>query len=385
MRGQGRLFRRKNSASWWIAYFHRGKEIRESAKTTNEQKAGRLLRERLRTAGTQEFIGPAAQRITFEDLAALYLTDYRLNGRRSLRDATRNVETLREAFGIDRALDITADRIAAYTTRRLEAGLKPASVNRELAALRRMFTLAIRAGKIATRPHIALLAEDNAREGFLEPADFASLGAHLAAWLADVATFAYLTGWRKGEVATLTWADVDLRSGVIRLRAAHSKNKRPRVVILRGELRALLDRRAAARRLDCPLVFHHDGQPVRDFRTAWRTACQAAGLTGQLFHDMRRSAIRNMVRAGVPERVAMAVSGHRTRSIFDRYNIVSEADLAAAAEQTLAYVEAKREAPATVTCLEAAREARTSDEHGQKTDSRTPGRVAGAGVGSIRS
>ena len=385
MRGHGRLFRRTHSASWWISYYHRGQEIRESAKTTSEHKARALLRERLRTAGTQEFIGPAAQRVTFEDLAALYLTDYRLNGRRSLRDATRNVETLRGAFGIDRALDITADRIAAYTERRLEAGMKPASVNRELAALRRMFTLAIRAGKIATRPHIAQLAEDNAREGFLEPADFAALGARLAAWLADVAIFAYLTGWRKGEVATLTWADVDLRTGVIRLRAAHSKNKRPRVIILRGELRALLERRAAARRLDCPLVFHRDGQPVRDFSKAWRAACEAAGLTGQLFHDMRRSAIRNMVRAGVPERVAMAVSGHRTRSVFDRYNIVSEADLAAAAEQTLAYVEAKREVPATVTCLEAAREARTSDEHGQNTDSRTARRAAKAATGSVTS
>jgi hypothetical protein len=173
-------------------------------------------------------------------------------------------------------------------------------------------------GELATRPHIAQLAEDNAREGFLEPADFATLGARLAAWLADVAIFAYLTGWRKGEVVTLTWADVDLRSVVIRLPAAHSKNKRPRVVILRGELRALLERRAAARRLDCPLVFHRDGQPVRDFRTAWRAACEAAGLTGQLFHDMRRSAIRNIVRAGVPERVAMAVSGHRTRSPAER-------------------------------------------------------------------
>ena len=268
MRGHGRVFRRKHSGSWWISYYHRGQEIRESAKTTSEHKARALLRERLRTAGTQEFIGPAAQRVTFEDLAALYLTDYRLNGRRSLRDATRNVETLRGAFGIDRALDITADRIAAYTERRLEAGMKPASVNRELAALRRMFTLAIRAGKIATRPHIAQLAEDNAREGFLEPADFAALGARLAAWLADVAIFAYLTGWRKGEVATLTWADVDLRTGVIRLRAAHSKNKRPRVVILRGELRALLERRAAAPRLPAGLPPRRPARPRLPHRVA---------------------------------------------------------------------------------------------------------------------
>jgi integrase len=364
MRGHGRVFQR--GGVWWVAYYHRGQEIRESAKTTSEHKARTLLRERLRTAGTPAFIGPAAERVTFDDLAMLYLTDYRLNGRRSARDAARNVAKLREVFGVDRALDITADRIAAYTEGRLEAGLQPASVNRELAALRRMFTLAIRAGKLAARPHIALLAEDNAREGFLEPADFVTLGAHLAAWLADAALFAYLTGWRKGEVATLTWADVDLRSGVIRLRAAHSKNKRPRVVILRGELRALLDRRAAARRLDCPLVFHRDGQPLGDFRKAWRAACATAGLTGRLFHDMRRSAVRNMVRAGVPERVAMAMSGHRTRAVFDRYNIVSEDDLAAAADQTLAYVEANQDAPATVIPL-AARRAR--HEHGQNTDS----------------
>src|SRR5262249_29429534 len=135
-RGDGRLFQR--GGVWWIAYYHRGQEIRESAKTTSEHEARALLRERLRTAGTQEFLGPAAQRVTFEDLAALYLTDYRLNGRCSLRDATRNVETLRGAFGIDRALDITPDRIAAYTTRRLEAGLEPASCHPEPAALRRV-------------------------------------------------------------------------------------------------------------------------------------------------------------------------------------------------------------------------------------------------------
>jgi integrase len=238
-RGDGRIFQR--GGVWWIAYYHRGREIRESAKTTSERKAGTFLRERLRTAGRPDFVGPAAERVTFDDLATLYLTDYRLNERRSEHDAKRNVETLREAFGIDRALDITADRIAAYTERRLDQGMKPASVNRELAALRRMFALAIRAGKLAARPHIALLAEDNAREGFLEPADFAALRAALPDWLAEAATFAYLTGWRRTEVATLTWADVDLRGKTITLRAAHSKNRRPRIVKLTGELLALVE------------------------------------------------------------------------------------------------------------------------------------------------
>ena len=203
--------------------------------------------------------------------------------------------------------------------------MKPASVNRELAAPRRTFGLAIRAGKLASRPHIALLTEDDAREGFLEPADFAVLRAHLPDRLADAATFAYLTGWRKHAVARLTWADVDLRGGVIRLRAEYSKTKRPRVVVLRGE-RILFDHRSAVRRLDCPWVFHRDGQSLADFRKVWATACSAAGVTALLFHDLRRSAVRNMVREGVPERVAMAVSGHRTRAVFDRYNIVSEDD-----------------------------------------------------------
>src|SRR5262249_5829828 len=240
-----------------------------------------------------------------------------------------------------------------------------ASINRELAALRRMFALAIRASKLATRPHIALLAEDNAREGFLDPADFAALRASLPAWLADAALFAYLTGWRRTEVATLTWADVDLRGGTIRLRAVHSKNKRSRLVRLTGALLALVDRRASARRLDCPRVFHRDGEPLGDFRKVWTSACTAAGVPGLLFHDLRRSAVRNMVRAGVPERVAMAVSGHRTRSVFDRYNIVSEDDLTAAAARTADYLEAQQTVPPRVADLAAAQgHARTRTEHG---------------------
>jgi integrase len=356
MRGDGRIYRRKNSASWWVAYYHRGQHIRESAHTADEEKARKFLRKKAKKANTAEFVNPAVERLTVADLADLVLTDYRLNERRSLSDVARHVRQLKIAFDGERALDLTSDRIAAYAAHRRFEGYAPASVNQELQVIRRMFTLAIQAGKLtpAHRPHIARLAVENAREGFLEPAPFVTLRAALPEWLADAAAFAYLTGWRKGEIATLTWADVTLRAddGTIRLRAAHSKNKKGRLVPLTGELLALLQHRRALRRLDCPLVFHRGaGEPLGNFRKVWASSCAAAQVPGLLFHDLRRSAVRNMVRAGVPERVAMALSGHQTRSVFDRYNIVSEEDLAAATARTADYVAEQEIKPATVVAL----------------------------------
>jgi integrase len=347
---------------FWIGYYHRGEYKRESVKLVTGKNtrvaAKRLLRERLRTAGTAQFIGPQTERVTFEAMASLYMTDFRVNGRRSIVDAERNVRVLAEVFGTDRALDITALRIAAYAEQRLADGMQPASVNRELAALRRMFKLAVMRGLLPTAPVIVLLAEHNVREGFMEPAEFEGVAGTLPPDLVDPARFAYTAGWRKGEVATLEWCDVSLErrgelivGGTIRLRGANAKNGRPRLLVLDGDLLAIIVRRAAERRLDCPLVFHRDGRPIGDFRKAWRRACASAGVESRRFHDMRRSAVRNLVRAGVPERVAMAMTGHKTRAVFDRYNITSEADLRAAAERVSAYVAERRTEAPTVTPL----------------------------------
>jgi hypothetical protein len=215
MRGQGRLFQR--GGVWWIAYYHRGREIRESAKTTSEHKAAKLLQKRRQTTGTPGFIDPrAAERVTFTDIAEMYLTDYRVNEHRSLRDATRYVHTLGGTFGLDRALDITSDRIAAYADmRRARDHVAPATVNRELGALRRMFSLAVKAGKLASGPPITLLREANAREGFVDPLEFTRLLAELRARgvpdVADAAEFAYLTCLRRGNTLGALWSWFTLR------------------------------------------------------------------------------------------------------------------------------------------------------------------------------
>ena len=149
----------------------------------------------------------------------------------------------------------------------------------------------------------------------------------------------------------LEWRDVDLRGRVARLRPEISKNKDGRLLPLMGELLEILEQAAERRRLDCTFVFHVNGEPIGQFRKSWKTACKAAGLSGLIPHDLRRTAVRNMVRAGIPERVAMALSGHKTRAIFDRYNIVSEADLADAAGRLYAHLRAQQTRRAEVATL----------------------------------
>jgi integrase len=143
---------------------------------------------------------------------------------------------------------------------------------------------------------------------------------------------------------------VDLTERLVRLDPGTTKNDEPRVIPLAGELYETI---AAQRRLrdaewpQCPFIFFRHGERIRNFRKSWDQACikakivDSAGAAARMFHDLRRTGVRNLIRAGVPEKTAMAISGHKTRSVFDRYNIISEADLKDAAKKLASYLESR--------------------------------------------
>lgn len=332
-RGLGGVYQR--GGAWWIRYSYRGTKRRESSHSSNRADAVKLLKRRLGEIGQGKLPGPDPERVSFADLASILRDDYSVNGRRSLDRAERSLTHLQDYFGKDaKALDLTADRLSAYVNARHEAKAAPATIRAELAALKRAFNLAVRAGRLTSRPAFPVIQVRNAGTGFFEEAEFRAVLAQLPVEAAAVAEFLYWTGWRKSEVLGLEWRNVDMKAGILRIE--DSKNGEPRTLPFRAlpDLAALIERQRerteavqSSRGIIVSAVFHRDGKPIRDFRGAWAKACTAAGVR-RVPHDFRRTAARNMSRAGVPERVIMGLCGWKTRAVFDRYRIVNEADLA---------------------------------------------------------
>jgi integrase len=355
---------RKRGNVWWIRYYRNGQRQEESAHTSKREVARDLLRQREGDVAKGAPLSAKIGRLRFEEAAADLLTDYQVNGKRSHKNLKNTIidGALEPWFRGRRMASLTTADVRAYVAHRQEDGYANATINRELSAIKRMFTLAIQAGKLLQRPYIPMLAEDNVRSGFFERAQFEAIRNRLAPTYQGLVTLAYYTGWRiNSELLPLEWHQVDRTAGAIRLEPGTTKNRDGRLFKYAeiDELVAAIDglwarhEALAQQGIITPLVFcRRRGQPIRTFWKRWRTACEAAGCPGRIPHDFRRTAVRNLNRAGVPETIAMKITGHKTRSVFDRYDITSEEDLAEASRKlqalagTIAGTNAKTDAEA---------------------------------------
>ena len=281
-----RKWKDKKTGKWiesdifWIKYYRHGKPYRESTHTDKITKAEKLLKKREGEIAEGKLPGIYFDKITFDELAGDFITDYRINEKDTLSKAERSVKYLKETFGGMKATDITTAKVKAYIDNRMSKGLSNASINRELAALKRMFHLAAECTppKVNLIPHIPMLKESNVRKGFFEYSEYLALRDALPEELRPVVTFAYHSGWRKSEILSLTWDQVDIKEGIVTLNPGETKNEEGRTLYLNEEPQKEMQTLLSKRHLGCPCVFHREGQPVRDFRGSWDSACIKAGL-----------------------------------------------------------------------------------------------------------
>ena len=347
--------------TWWIAYYDRGHQVRESAKSRKYTDAEALLKKRVAEIETGTF-APQTKRVTVADLLDAVLLDYETNNK-TISWARYVDGHLRPVFGKMPAARVETTHLQRYIVERRKDGVTDSTIKNELALLRRAFNLGRRQSppRVARTPIFPKLKSGPPRKGFFEHDEFVAMRQELPEHLRPVISFAYFTGCRKSEILSLRWEQVDLYAKVVRLNPGETKNDEGRVIPLAGELLSMLTMQRQIRDQrwpDCPWVFFRYGQPVKDFRGAWEEASKRAGEKipslwdnerkrhTKVFHDLRRTGARNLVRAGVPERVVMAIGGWKTRSVFDRYNVVDERDLhdaAAKLERYLGKVEMQRD------------------------------------------
>jgi len=374
-RGEGRIYRRPHSAYFWIQYYNtRGERIRESTDETDEKKAGKVLLRKLGEVAAG--IHQDSRHLTYESLRdGLYL-EYRTNNRKSLRFDENGAPRLNSVKRLDgfftgyRARQIDTNLIRQFIADQQQRAKSNGSINRSLAALKRMFSIARQDGKLRATPYIPMLKEAPPRSGFLEREGYDALRLALPSHLRLPLALGFFGAMRLGEIMRLDWNQVDFIENFIHLRSGETKNDAPRSVPIVPELRALLVEQHAKRQ-GFPLVcFRIDAkghpQRIRDFRRSWYASCAKCGLgkwelapgeteprpdekrkvrrlfRGLLFHDLRRSGIRHMIRSGISEHVAQMISGHKSRSVFSRYDIVSENDLKDAADKLAKFLDSKK-------------------------------------------
>jgi len=344
---EGRIYQPPGRKVWMLAY-HVGppdarRLVRESARTRDEEQARERLAQRLRQAANAEdgisvFEEPQHRRVRVAALFKELIAEYRrreIKGFHQVELRLDEEKPLHKAFGERKATALTTADITAYMNARKAEGMANATVNREVELLRAALRLAVKHKRIVRAPEFpGKLPERNARQGFFETGDYLKVLAELPEPLDDMIRLAFETGWRRGMLIALKWEHVDRIGRSVTL--PDSKNDDPQTIPLDGELWEVIERRWKAREYRtregmialAEHVFHVNGKPMptSTFNTWFRQARDRAGVVGRIPHDLRRTAARNMIRGGVPQSIAKRVTGHRSDSMFQRYDVASMDD-----------------------------------------------------------
>jgi integrase len=342
----------RRTHTWYLKYYVHGRPIEISAETEDYDEALATLRQKMAKAAVQVDYTEHPERVRMGQLFDLLLEFYRKHERRSTYDVERKIEArLRPWWGKTKAHAVGSALVDRYVRWRRSAKTKPknASINRELAYVRRALKLGAQQDPplVLRVPRFEMLPESAPREGTLSHEKYKTVRDTLPGYARIALVVAYHTGARKGEIRSIRKDTIDLKAGRIILPGRSTKNGKPRYLPIYGDMAAELDMALAAGSKECPYLIQNEGKPVYDFEKAWVTACKAAGVVGTLFHDLRRTALTNMIEAGLSEKEAMEISGHRTRSVFDRYHIVSDRRLKEMAGKLEVHLKAKDEKKST--------------------------------------
>lgn len=369
-RGSGCLFLR--GTIYYGKFYTDGQPHIESLNTADPGQAERKLQRLIRASQRGEYLSASDRKTTVKELFDALLADYRMRGKRSLGMVESKWKRLGKFFNC-RASAITTDMLTRYILQCQKDGLEAATINRDMSALKRAFNLGYRCTprKVAVVPVFPTrLSESAPRQGFVDQQQFDTLYKHAGPlWMKALITTAYTFGFRRGELLNMKVKQLDFANRTIELYRGTTKSGEPRLVRMTEDVYQLLRALCMDSRPDDRVFTREDGKPIVDTRDAWATMCGKAGLghfecpscnreigkpetkrwacphcgkehgkhaaryVGLIMHDLRRSAVRNMIRRGIPQRVAMEISGHRTASVFSRYNIVDMTDLTRAADQ----------------------------------------------------
>jgi integrase len=343
-----------DKGAYHILYYVEGKRYRKRIGPNLRQAEAVLGKKRTEIREGRFFEKPQRVTTTFDQLASAYLSYARQNKRSWNRDET-SILKLSEVFRGKKLTDITPAAVEHYKTQRMASTTMygrppaPATVNRELACLKHMFSVArkglihLPGGAPNENPvsSVKFLDEHNILDRVLTAEEFRRMVNLSPDYLKPIVLCAYYTGMRKAEILGLTWGRVDLKAGFIRLREVDTKTGERRSIPIGRELRDVLQSLPLA--LDShgnrvPYVFTRNGQRIRSIREIFSRVCREAGLADVVFHTLRHTATTNLRRAGVDALTAMKITGHKTMAVFKRYNTIDEPDLSAAQERVDAYI-----------------------------------------------